>query len=101
MVLNMNMKGAVPGSLNDYLADTVASVFPAVYTADVPRATNRELFAGMDQDLAENLVRQGKQEKNPALGQLMEDTAQRLKPYQPGPYRLTDDRATPATSWAT
>lgn len=93
MVLNMNMKGAVPGSLNDYLADTVASVFPAVYTADVPRATNRELFAGMDQDLAENLVRQGKQEKDSALGQLMEDTAQRLKPYQPGPYRLTDDRA--------
>lgn len=46
MVLNMNMKGETPGNINHYLADTVASVFPTVYTADVPHATNRELFAG-------------------------------------------------------
>ena len=93
MVLNMNMKGSVPGSLNDYLADTVASVFPAVYMADVPQATNRELFAGMEDDLAENLRLQGKREKDLELRQLMEETAQRLAPYHPGPYRLTDDRA--------
>lgn len=93
MVLNMNMKGSVPGSLNDYLADTVASVFPAVYMADVPQATNRELFAGMEDDLAENLRLQGKREKDLELRQLMEQTEQRLAHYHPGPYRLTDDRA--------
>lgn len=93
MVLNMNMKGDAPGSINEYLADTVASVFPAVYTVDVPQATNRELFAGMGEQLADNLRQQGERERNPELRQLMEQTGARLVPYRRGPYRLTDDRA--------
>ena len=48
MVVNMNMHSEEPGNINEYLADTIASVFPAVATVDVPGTTNRELFAAMD-----------------------------------------------------
>lgn len=47
MVVNMNMISDGRGSINDALTDTIASVFGArnMVTADVPRTTNRELFA--------------------------------------------------------
>lgn len=45
MVVNMNMKSQEEGSINEYLSDTIASVFPQVYTVDVEGGTNRELFA--------------------------------------------------------
>ena len=45
LVMNMNMYSEEEGSITDYLSDTVAAVFPYVYTADVPWTTNRELFA--------------------------------------------------------
>lgn len=47
MVVNMNMISDGHGSINEALTDTIASVFGArnMVTADVPRTTNRELFA--------------------------------------------------------
>lgn len=47
MVVNMNMISDGRGSINEALTDTIASVFGArnMVTADVPRTTNRELFA--------------------------------------------------------
>ena len=45
MAVNLNMHSDGEGSINAHLCDTIASVFPHVYTADVPGATNRELFA--------------------------------------------------------
>ncbi len=45
MVVNMNMHSDMKGNINEYLSDTIASVFPSVATVDVPRCTNRELFA--------------------------------------------------------
>lgn len=93
MVLNMNMKGETPGNINHYLADTVASVFPTVYTADVPHATNRELFAG-DSPAMVNFLRQAlSQEKNPELRTQLEQVVRQLKPYHKGNRILTDDRA--------
>lgn len=44
MVVNMNMRGSGEGNINQYLADTIASVFGTVYTADVKGSTNRELL---------------------------------------------------------
>ena len=46
MVVNMNMRDDSEGNINEYLSDTISSVFPEVYTADVYGCTNRELFAG-------------------------------------------------------
>ena len=45
MVVNMNMRGTREGNINQYLSDTIASVFDTVYTVDVAHTTNRELFA--------------------------------------------------------
>ena len=47
MVVNMNMISDGEGSINEALTDTIASVFGSrnILTADVPKATNRELFA--------------------------------------------------------
>ncbi|MCR5774664.1 MAG: fused MFS/spermidine synthase [Lachnospiraceae bacterium] len=45
MVVNMNMHSDMEGNINEYLSDTIASVFPSVATVDVPGYTNRELFA--------------------------------------------------------
>lgn len=47
MVVNMNMISDGRRSINEALTDTIASVFGArnMVTADVPRTTNRELFA--------------------------------------------------------
>ena len=40
----MNMRGSKEGNINQYLADTISSVFSEVYTVDVKGATNRELL---------------------------------------------------------
>lgn len=93
MVLNMNLKGNAPGSINDYLGDTVAAVFPAVYTADVPQATNRELFAGESTGMVRQLDRAAEKEKNPELQQLLQSVKNTLRPYHSDGRVLTDDRA--------
>ncbi len=94
MVVNMNMHSDGDGSINAHLSDTIASVFPSVYTADVPGTTNRELFAWKDGD-ALAVLRDGISQTEPAaLRQLMEDiSAERLQAYEPGDLLLTDDRA--------
>lgn len=51
MVVNMNMHSQEKGNINDYLSDTIAAVFPYVYTVDVIGSTNRELFAGENPDM--------------------------------------------------
>jgi spermidine synthase len=51
MVVNMNMRGNNKGSINQYLADTIANVFSTVYTVDVTGSTNRELFASNNENI--------------------------------------------------
>ena len=55
MIVNMNMHSDGEGAINEYLADTILSVFPNVYTADVAANSNRELFACVSGDCAELL----------------------------------------------
>ena len=45
MVVNMNMHSDGEGAINEYLSDTILSVFNCVYTADVRGNSNRELYA--------------------------------------------------------
>ena len=93
MVVNMNMHSQEEGNINEYLSDTIATVFPEVYTADVLGSTNRELFASADPDLLirmeQNIAGLESEELKAMLGRVTE----RLIPYEKGTYLLTDDQA--------
>lgn len=99
MVVNMNMRGREEGSINQYLQDTIAGVFGYVYTADVARNTNRELFAsdspdmlaGLDSGIAALSLRTD--EKGAQLAAMMQTVRAALTEYEPGGYLLTDDKA--------
>ena len=93
MVVNMNMHSDGEGSINAWLADTIASVFPCVATADVPGTTNRELFACLDGQPQERLDNGREALGDAALSRLMERVSGRLQPYSGGGLILTDDKA--------
>ncbi len=93
MVVNMNMHSKEEGNINDYLSDTIASVFPCVTTVDVFGSTNRELFAknqGIDYEklhgTLDNLASR-------ELADMLKDISGKLVPYEKGEYLLTDDKA--------
>ena len=91
MVVNLNMRSDTPGNINEWLGDTIASVFPYVCTADVPGTTNRELFAaGTDRFSRFDTTSAA---YNQELNALMARIAERLTPYESGGRLLTDDRA--------
>ena len=92
MVVNMNMKSQEHGNINEYLADTIASVFPCVYTVDVEGGTNRELFAFSKEAALKNLSELDMIEALELRGQLQRIRAN-LVEYQAGEYILTDDKA--------
>lgn len=93
MVVNMNMRGREEGNINQYLADTIASVFGQVYTIDVQGSTNRELFASDNGAMAENLAAGLGDLENRELAEMMARVSGNLTPYQAGGYLMTDDKA--------
>ena len=92
MIVNMNMRGE-EDSINQYLADTNASVFPGVWTVDVRGGTNRELFASPETDLPEKLAQNLPLCGDPSLQDMMRRVSGNLVPYQAGGRVMTDDRA--------
>ena len=93
MVVNMNMRGQEEGNINQYLADTIASVFKDVYTIDVKGSTNRELFASNTPDMLTVLEKNLALEQNSDLLSFMEETKEYFTAYQAGSYIMTDDKA--------
>ena len=99
MVVNMNMRGQGEGTINQYLSDTIASVFGEVYTVDVPGNTNRELFAygakeeGKAGIIPSRLKAAAVREKNGELKKLLGRVEKGLEPYTAGSLILTDDKA--------
>lgn len=93
MVVNMNMRGNEEGNINQRLADTISTVFPEVYTADVPGTTNRELFAGSHPDMLAVYRENVAMETDAGLLAMMERVDDGLTEYQAGNYLLTDDKA--------
>ena len=93
MVVNMNMHTEKEGNINQYLSDTIASVFPEVYTVEVPHTTNRELFACVKEGGPERLDRPALEPGQGELGAMMEKVAGGLSTYERGSYLLTDDKA--------
>ena len=93
MVVNMNMKGASEGNINQYLSDTIASVFGHVYTVDVANNTNRELFASDNPNMIEDFRRNSKAEDNPKLKDMINKVDKGFEKYYAGDYLMTDDKA--------
>lgn len=93
MVVNMNMHTEEEGNINQYLSDTIAGVFPEVYTVDVPGTTNRELFAAMGEGSLEKLSAGAEELASQELREMMVQVAGALKSYEKGGYLLTDDKA--------
>ncbi len=90
MIVNLNMRSDSAGSINEYLCDTVASVFDTVYTADC--AGNREVFASQNPNIAERF-RQSYSSQHTTLAAFMRTVDEKLTPYIGGDHTLTDDKA--------
>jgi hypothetical protein len=93
MVVNMNMRGEEEGSINAYLADTIAAVFPSVYTVDVDYSTNRELFASGNEEVMRVFRENLRMEKQKDLRKMMLHAAEGFSAYKSSGYLLTDDKA--------
>lgn len=93
MVVNLNMASNREGSINDYLCDTMASVFRHVYTVDVPGNTNREVFCTNSDELLDVFERSRRELENPEYASAMEQVSQNITEYQAGDLILTDDKA--------
>lgn len=93
MVVNMNMRGGEEGNINQYLADTISRVFTEVYTVDVARTTNRELFASNSSDMLAVMERNAGLAEHAELAELMQRITAGLERYTPGNYLMTDDKA--------
>ena len=93
MVVNMNMRGDEEGNINQYLADTIGSVFDSVYTVDVFASTNRELFASNKSDILNTFDVNVLNEENNDLSKMMDTVRRNLTEYEPGDYIMTDDKA--------
>lgn len=93
MVVNMNMRGTNEGNINQYLSDTVASVFGTVCTVDVQGSTNRELFASDNAQIQEILKENAAKLENQELQAFMLLTADNCNEYEAGTYIFTDDKA--------
>lgn len=93
LVVNLNMHSDGEGSINQALCDTIASLFPMVYTIDVPGTTNRELFATLEGDPAQLLAQQRQNITDGELRLQLDRTEKGLARYQGGSHILTDDQA--------
>ena len=93
MVVNMNLYSDDEDNINAYLCDTIASVFPEVYTVPVPGTTNCELFACNGTGALDRFPAAVRGLENQALRQLMEKVEDSLTVYVGGEHILTDDKA--------
>lgn len=93
MVVNENMRASGEGSINEYLSDTIASVFPYVSTVDVTNYTNRELFASMQPVSGTEVSRRIAAIPDDDLRALLTDVWANTTTYTGGSHILTDDRA--------
>ena len=93
MIVNMNMISDREDGINAYLQDTIASVFGHVYTVNVQNASNRELFASDNPEIAALLERNAAETGDAQLREMMQNVSGALVPYQSGGRLLTDDKA--------
>ncbi|MBR3307495.1 MAG: fused MFS/spermidine synthase [Lachnospiraceae bacterium] len=93
MVVNMNMRSDGEEGINEYLSDTIASVFSEVVTVDVSNNTNRELFASDNKNMLKTFEEGREAEEDRDLYRMMKKVAEGLETYEAGNLILTDDKA--------
>ena len=93
MVVNLNMTSAENGSINEYLCDTMASVFKHTVTAPVRGNTNTEVFCTNADDWEETFLRSIAKLKDSDYADMMRTVYSKLTPYEGGSCILTDDKA--------
>ena len=93
MVVNMNMRGNDDGDINQYLADTISSVFGNVYTVEVDNSTNRELIASDNNDMMGVLNDNISGIKDADLRFMMNKVRDNSIAYNAGKLIMTDDNA--------
>ncbi|MCR4685711.1 MAG: fused MFS/spermidine synthase [Lachnospiraceae bacterium] len=93
MVVNMNMQTDEPGNICEYLEDTIASVFPCVYTFDVKGNTNCELFASKNSQMVPKLETSVFEMEDNELKKFLITKTGDVIPYAGGDLILTDDKA--------
>ncbi|MGN0514290.1 MAG: spermidine synthase [Lachnospiraceae bacterium] len=93
MAVNMNMRGSSEGNINQYLADTISSVFPNVYTVDVIGSTNRELFASVNANMFDVMRENVDYVTDSTLGMMLLNVMDNMTAYDAGNYIMTDDKA--------
>lgn len=93
MVVNMNMRGNDDGDINQYLADTISSVFANVYTVEVDNSTNRELFASDNNDMMGMLNDNISRINDADLRFMMNKVRDNSIAYNAGKLIMTDDNA--------
>ena len=93
MVVNMNMRGNNEGNINQYLSDTIASVFDHIVTVDVDGSTNRELYASSNADMVKTLENNANETGQSDLRDMMLHVADTSRVYEAGDYIMTDDKA--------
>lgn len=95
MVVNMNMHSDGEGAINEYLSDTILTIFDEVYTADVAWNSNRELYAMNGADPAVLLEVAVDGIEDPELQRMMKTVSLRFDRSESTGrgYLLTDDKA--------
>ena len=93
MVVNLNMTSAQDGSINQYLCDTMASVFAHTYTVNVPANTNTVVFCTDSDGLLRTFDENRARLSNAKYADMMAKVAQSLQDYTGGDCILTDDKA--------
>lgn len=93
MVVNMNMRTDEEGSINDYLCDTMGSVFENVYTVTVSGGSNCEVFATDSDKLASEFISNTNMLKDEKLKAMMKKVEKEYVLRESGNLILTDDKA--------
>ncbi len=93
MIVNMNMTSERENGINAYLQDTISLVFDSVYTVNVARSTNCELFASQNPEIAARFEQNAAAVSDPDLASMMKRVEIGLQRYEAGNLILTDDKA--------
>lgn len=93
MVVNLNMTSAENGSINEYLCDTMSSVFRHTVTAPVKGNTNTEVFCTDADDWEETFNQTVSRLADGGYAAIMNEVSAKLRSYSGENRILTDDKA--------
>ena len=92
MVVNMNMRGMKEGNINQYLSDTIGSVFDTAVTVSVAGSSSRELVGSDQTDGVKDLTKHTGGRTDGKRQYRMQGVTYKLTGCRSGNYMLTDER---------